>query len=147
MPDTFATLYRTPDERAVERSKNAFWDAWEDEGEMLGTIQVDALGLLSSLDALRSDTMAAKQIEEIDFFAADFAGSLYDLISNRIGNAKKTGDDKGIGPDWIDCETGVFTEEVDKWLLRAKSRRAERVEMTADDLGLSGLRALAESVK
>lgn len=139
--DTFFDLYRTPNERVIERQKNAFWNEWEGETETLDTIQVDALGLLSSLDALRGDTMGAKEVEEIDFFAADFAGSLHDLISNRIGQARRRGEDKGIDGFFIDCETGVFTEEVDKWLLRAKARRAQRIEMTAGDLGLDAFLA------
>ena len=40
----------------------------------------------------------------------------------------------GLGQ--IDNDISVFTEQVDIWLARAKARRAEKVYMTAADLGL-----------
>lgn len=134
--DAFS-LYQTPRERALTREKNSFWDQWDNETELLDALQVDALALLSTLDMVRGETYFAKSVKDIDFLAADFAGGLYDLISDRIGRAKIEGDLKGIGPEWIECERGVFTEQVDMWLARAKARRAETVYMTAADLGIA----------
>ncbi|HEY1034975.1 MAG TPA: hypothetical protein VGE09_08340 [Pseudoxanthomonas sp.] len=135
MPDSY--MMQTKRERLERLDRCDFWDTWDGEVEQLDAIQMEALGLLSSLDALRSDTYRAAAVEEIDFFAADFAGTLYDLISNRVGAAKSRGDEINIGPEWIDCERAVFAEQVDMWMARAKARRAEKVYMTAGDLGIA----------
>lgn len=132
MPD----IYLTRHERIVRRERDDFWNEWENEADTLGRIQREAMALLTTLDDLRSDTYRAAAVAEIDHFAADFAGTLHDLISNRIGAAQKRGDAKGIGVEWIDCETSVFTEEVDRWLERSDARRPVLVEMTEADLGL-----------
>lgn len=129
-------LYQTPSERVLTRERNAFWDRWDNEKDLLDGLQVDAMAMLTSLDGIRGETYFAKSVEEIDFLAADFAGGLHDLISNRIGRAQREADSKNIGPDWVNCDMSVFTEQVDLWLARAKARRAEVVYMTAADLGL-----------
>lgn len=135
-PDSLS-FYRTPDENVMIGKRVAFADRWDDECDRLDRLQMDALGLLSTLDAMREEMIWAHEIEEVDFFAADFAGSLHDLISNRIGRAQKEADEIGLNPDEIDNDMSVFAEQVDIWLARAKARRAEKVYMTAADLGLS----------
>lgn len=135
-PDTL--IYRHPSSAVLTGKRIAFLDRWDDECDHLDRLQMDALGLLSTLDTMRSEMIWAHEIEEVDFFAADFAGTLHDLMSNRIGRAQQEADEGlGFAPDEIDNDMTVFTEQVDIWLARAKARRAERVVMTAADLGLA----------
>ena len=133
MPD--AVIYRHPSSAVLAGKRTALSDRWEDECGYLDDLQWGALHLLSTLDTLRSEQVWAHEVKEIDDFAADFAGTLHDLLSNRIGRAQKEADEIGIDPDQIDNDMSVFAEQVDIWLARAKARRAEIVYMTAGDLG------------
>lgn len=135
MPD--AIIYRHPSSATLVNRRCQFLDRWDDECGYLDELQADAISLLSTLDTFRSEMIWAHEIEEVDFFAADFAGTLHDLMSNRIGRAQKEGDDIGFSPDEIDNDMSAFTEQVDMWMARAKARRAEKVYMTAGDLGIA----------
>lgn len=135
MPD--AIIYRHPSSAVLAGKRTALLDRWDDECGYLDDLQWGALHLLSTLDTFRSEMIWRHEIEEVDFFAADFAGTLHDLMCDRIGRAKKEADEIGLNPDQIDNDMSVFAEQVDIWLARAKARRAEIVYMTAGDLGIT----------